>query len=149
MTEAGYRVIAPDWIGAGYSDHPRVDAALTLAHHIADLVSLIDQLDIFLKFHQFTIISRTERIGRRLNKLLTLLLSYVRRRSSIKVAWRTILKIPRKTFSVGEIKNARGLSTIEDNCPANVIRRPSLRIIATGRQRFVEKTFVARVERLP
>ena len=44
LTEAGYRAIAPDWIGAGYSDHPRVDAALTFAHHIADLVSLIDQL---------------------------------------------------------------------------------------------------------
>jgi len=46
LTEAGYRVIAPDWVGAGYSDHPRVDASLTLAHHIADLVSLIDQLDL-------------------------------------------------------------------------------------------------------
>ncbi len=46
LTAAGYRVIVPDWIGAGYSDHPRVDAALTLAHHIADLVSLIDQLDL-------------------------------------------------------------------------------------------------------
>ncbi len=46
VTEAGYRAIAPDWIGAGYSDHPRVDSALTLAHHIADLVSLIDQLDL-------------------------------------------------------------------------------------------------------
>ena len=46
LTQAGYRAIAPDWIGAGYSDHPRVDAALTLAHHIADLVSLIDQLDL-------------------------------------------------------------------------------------------------------
>jgi haloalkane dehalogenase len=44
LTEAGYRAIAPDWVGAGYSDHPRVDAALTLAHHIADLVSLLDQL---------------------------------------------------------------------------------------------------------
>lgn len=44
LSEAGYRVIVPDWIGSGYSDHPRVDAALTLAHHIADLVSLIDQL---------------------------------------------------------------------------------------------------------
>jgi haloalkane dehalogenase len=44
LTEAGYRAIAPDWIGAGYSDHPRVDGALTLAHHIADLVSLLDQL---------------------------------------------------------------------------------------------------------
>jgi haloalkane dehalogenase len=46
LVSAGYRVIAPDWIGAGYSDHPRVDAALTLAHHIADLVSLLDQLDL-------------------------------------------------------------------------------------------------------
>ena len=46
LTEAGYRAIAPDWIGAGYSDHPRVDSALTLAHHIADLVSFIDQLDL-------------------------------------------------------------------------------------------------------
>ncbi|MBI3681824.1 MAG: alpha/beta fold hydrolase [Acidobacteria bacterium] len=46
VTGAGYRAIAPDWIGAGYSDHPRVDAALTLAHHVADLVSLLDQLDL-------------------------------------------------------------------------------------------------------
>ena len=46
LTAAGYRAIAPDWIGCGYSDHPRVDAALTFAHHIADLVSLIDQLDL-------------------------------------------------------------------------------------------------------
>jgi|SRR5271156_2750336 len=44
LKQAGYRVIVPDWIGSGYSDHPRIDAALTLAHHIADLVSLIDQL---------------------------------------------------------------------------------------------------------
>jgi len=44
LTDAGYRAIAPDWVGAGYSDHPRVDAALTFAHHIADLVSFIDQL---------------------------------------------------------------------------------------------------------
>lgn len=46
LADAGYRAIAPDWIGTGYSDHPRVDAALTFAHHIADLVSLIDQLDL-------------------------------------------------------------------------------------------------------
>ena len=44
LTAAGYRIIVPDWIGAGYSDHPRLDAALTLAHHIADLVALMDQL---------------------------------------------------------------------------------------------------------
>ncbi|HEY9158281.1 MAG TPA: alpha/beta fold hydrolase [Candidatus Binatus sp.] len=46
LVKAGYRAVVPDWIGSGYSDHPRVDAALTLAHHIADLVSLIDQLDL-------------------------------------------------------------------------------------------------------
>ncbi len=46
LTDAGYRVIAPDWVGAGYSDHPGDDRALTLPHHIADLVSLIDQLDL-------------------------------------------------------------------------------------------------------
>ena len=46
LAQAGYRAIAPDWIGAGYSDHPRIDSALTFAHHIADLVSFIDQLDL-------------------------------------------------------------------------------------------------------
>jgi len=46
LADAGYRVVVPDCIGAGYSDHPRVDAALTLAHHVADLVSLIDQLEL-------------------------------------------------------------------------------------------------------
>lgn len=46
LTEAGYRVVAPDCIGSGYSDKPRLDAAHSLAHHIADLVSLIDQLDL-------------------------------------------------------------------------------------------------------
>src|ERR1700722_10051072 len=46
LKNAGYRAIAPDWIGAGYSDHPRVDSSLTLAHHIADLASMIDQLDL-------------------------------------------------------------------------------------------------------
>lgn len=46
LSKAGYRVIAPDWIGAGYSDHPRLDARLTPAHHIADLVSLMDQLEL-------------------------------------------------------------------------------------------------------
>ena len=46
LAAAGYRVIAPDWIGAGYSDHPRVDSALTLAHHVADFVGLLDHLDL-------------------------------------------------------------------------------------------------------
>jgi len=46
LAAAGYRAIAPDWIGAGYSDHPRLDSALTFSHHIADLVSFIDQLEL-------------------------------------------------------------------------------------------------------
>jgi pimeloyl-ACP methyl ester carboxylesterase len=46
LKTAGYRVIAPDWIGAGYSDKPRIDAGYSIAHHAADLVALIDQLDL-------------------------------------------------------------------------------------------------------
>ncbi|HXQ11647.1 MAG TPA: alpha/beta fold hydrolase [Caulobacteraceae bacterium] len=46
LTAAGYRVVAPDCIGSGYSDKPRVDASYSLAHHIADLASLVDQLDL-------------------------------------------------------------------------------------------------------
>ncbi len=46
LVAAGYRAIVPDCIGAGYSDKPRVDTAYSLAHHIANLVSLIDQLDL-------------------------------------------------------------------------------------------------------
>jgi haloalkane dehalogenase len=46
LLAAGYRVIVPDCIGSGRSDKPRIDAAYSLAHHIADLVSLIDQLDL-------------------------------------------------------------------------------------------------------
>ena len=54
LTDAGLRAVAPDWIGAGYSDHPRIDASLTLAHHIADLVSFMDQLD----FRDFVIVGQ-------------------------------------------------------------------------------------------
>ena len=32
LTEAGFRVVSPDWVGSGYSDHPRLDASLTFAH---------------------------------------------------------------------------------------------------------------------
>ena len=54
LRQAGYRAIAPDWIGAGYSDHPPWDAALTFAHHVADLASLIDQLDL----HGFVVVAQ-------------------------------------------------------------------------------------------
>ncbi len=47
LAAAGYRAIAPDWVGCGYSDHPRIDSALTLAHHIADLVSFVDQFGLY------------------------------------------------------------------------------------------------------
>ena len=40
LTAAGYRAIAPDWVGAGYSDHPPHDASLTFVHHVADLGTL-------------------------------------------------------------------------------------------------------------
>ena len=55
LVSADYRVIVPDWIGCGYSDHPRIDAVFTLAHHIADLVSLIDQL----RLRSFVIVGYT------------------------------------------------------------------------------------------
>lgn len=54
LAKAGFRAIAPDWIGCGYSDHPRVDAALTMSHHIADLVGLIDAL----KLNGFVIVGQ-------------------------------------------------------------------------------------------
>ena len=54
LTTAGYRAIAPDWVGAGYSDHPRDDRALTFAHHIADLVSFMDQL----KLRSFVVVGQ-------------------------------------------------------------------------------------------
>jgi pimeloyl-ACP methyl ester carboxylesterase len=54
LIAAGYRAVVPDWVGAGYSDHPRVDSALTLAHHVADLVSLLDQLDL----HRFAMVGQ-------------------------------------------------------------------------------------------
>lgn len=46
LVDAGYRVIAPDCIGSGYSSKPNIDAAYSLAHHVADLVALIDTLDL-------------------------------------------------------------------------------------------------------
>ena len=46
LKSAGYRVVVPDCIGAGYSGKPRIDTAYSLAHHTADLVSLADQLDL-------------------------------------------------------------------------------------------------------
>jgi haloalkane dehalogenase len=46
LLKAGYRVVVPDCIGAGYSSKPRHDGCYSLARHIADQVSLIDQLDL-------------------------------------------------------------------------------------------------------
>lgn len=54
LVSGGYRAIAPDWIGGGYSDHPLIDSALSFAHHIADLVSLLDQLNL----RRFTIVGQ-------------------------------------------------------------------------------------------
>ncbi len=57
--------IVPDWIGSGYSDHPRIDAAFSLAHHIADLVSLIDQLGLRGFVDRRAGLGRAARRGRR------------------------------------------------------------------------------------
>ena len=54
LKKAGYRVIVPDCVGSGYSSKPRLDTAYSLAHHIADLVSLIDQLEL----NGFTIVGQ-------------------------------------------------------------------------------------------
>ena len=42
----GYRVIVPDQIGFGLSEHPHSASAHSLDNHAANLVALIDQLDL-------------------------------------------------------------------------------------------------------
>ncbi|MEM7406353.1 MAG: alpha/beta fold hydrolase [Pseudomonadota bacterium] len=44
LLNAGYRVIVPDQIGFGLSEHPHASSAHSLDNHAANLVSLIDQL---------------------------------------------------------------------------------------------------------
>lgn len=44
LLAAGYRVIVPDQIGFGLSEHPHTPSAHSLQNHAANLVSLIDQL---------------------------------------------------------------------------------------------------------
>ena len=46
LLEAGYRVIVPDQIGFGLSEHPHTPSAHSLDNHAANLVSLIDQMDL-------------------------------------------------------------------------------------------------------
>lgn len=46
LLNAGYRVVIPDQIGFGLSEHPHTTSAHTLDNHAANLVSLIDQLDL-------------------------------------------------------------------------------------------------------
>lgn len=43
---AGYRVIVPDQVGFGLSEHPHAASAHSLDNHAANLVALIDQLDL-------------------------------------------------------------------------------------------------------
>ena len=46
LVAAGYRVIVPDQIGFGLSEHPHAASAHSLDNHAANLVALIDQLDL-------------------------------------------------------------------------------------------------------
>ena len=46
LLAAGYRVVVPDQIGFGLSEHPHTAGAHSLENHAANLVSLIDQLDL-------------------------------------------------------------------------------------------------------
>jgi len=46
LLDAGYRVVVPDQIGFGLSERPHSPDAHTLDNHAANLVSLIDQLDL-------------------------------------------------------------------------------------------------------
>ena len=46
LLAAGYRVIVPDQIGFGLSEHPHSAGAHSLDNHAANLVALLDQLDL-------------------------------------------------------------------------------------------------------
>ena len=46
LLAAGYRVIEPDQIGFGLSEHPHSAGAHSLDNHAANLVALLDQLDL-------------------------------------------------------------------------------------------------------
>ena len=56
LLQAGYRVVVPDQIGFGLSEHPHSASAHSLDNHAANLVSLIDQLnlqDVFFVCHDW------------------------------------------------------------------------------------------------
>ena len=46
LLAAGYRVIVPDQIGFGLSEHPHSASAHSLDNHAANIVALLDQLDL-------------------------------------------------------------------------------------------------------
>jgi len=46
LLEAGYRVIVPDQIGFGLSEHPHLAGAHSLDNHAANIVGLLDQLEL-------------------------------------------------------------------------------------------------------
>ena len=46
LLDAGHRVVVPDQIGFGLSEHPHSSRAHSLDHHAANLVALIDGLDL-------------------------------------------------------------------------------------------------------
>ena len=46
FTEAGLRVVAPDWFGFGRSDKPEDDGWYTFEHHRASMLQFVEQLDL-------------------------------------------------------------------------------------------------------
>ncbi len=46
LVDAGYRVIAPDYLGFGLSDKPSDERLYTIPHHVSRLVALLDDLRI-------------------------------------------------------------------------------------------------------
>lgn len=43
LASAGYRVIAPDFLGSGRSDHGQVEGEYAIAHHVARTLALLDR----------------------------------------------------------------------------------------------------------
>lgn len=46
LVGAGYRVVAPDYLGFGLSDKPGEESVYAISHHVARLVALLDAIEV-------------------------------------------------------------------------------------------------------